>query len=252
MLRRVLWADDKERPSQEIEYELTWKKVKNINLRVKPDGRILVSAPAKTGLEQIDSFVKSRIPWILKAVSRLRNTAASQPYACRYEDGGIFYWLGKRLDIRFLPGEPSVQPEGDCLFIHMPSGSTPADAWICLRQWMEEQSRILFQERLMALYPLIAPYGVSFPLLKSRWMKSRWGSCAWQKGQITLNKALICAPMPCIDYVICHELTHFLHPDHGSGFYRQLSLFYPQHQKIRQEMRLMSPENWTPPNPPKG
>lgn len=46
-------------------------------------------------------------------------------------------------------------------------------------------------------------------------------------GRITFNYALASVPFVCIEYVVIHEFTHFLHPDHSPDFYRQLSVFLP-------------------------
>ena len=59
-----------------IEYELTRKCVKNINLRVRPDGTVAVSAPMRTPQDRIDGFVLSRADRIIEAVGRARQTPA--------------------------------------------------------------------------------------------------------------------------------------------------------------------------------
>lgn len=43
---------------------LTRKQIKNVNLRVKPTGRVEVSVPLKITDEQIEGFVRARVPWI--------------------------------------------------------------------------------------------------------------------------------------------------------------------------------------------
>ena len=43
-----------------LEYQLTRKQVKNINLRVKPDGQVFVSASESVPVEFIDYFVKEK------------------------------------------------------------------------------------------------------------------------------------------------------------------------------------------------
>lgn len=64
MIRKVLFKD------QTINYELQIKKVKNINLRIKPDGSVVVSASKIVPTEFIDSFVLSRANFILSAKER--------------------------------------------------------------------------------------------------------------------------------------------------------------------------------------
>ena len=50
-----------------IAYELTYKKVKNLNLRLRADGSVAVSAPRRVPLAEIDAFVAGRAGWIERA-----------------------------------------------------------------------------------------------------------------------------------------------------------------------------------------
>ncbi len=58
------------RKAGNIEYELTFKKIKNVNLRVSPDNKITVSAPYRTDTGFIDNFVLSRKGFIDAAMTR--------------------------------------------------------------------------------------------------------------------------------------------------------------------------------------
>ena len=78
-----------------------------------------------------------------------------------------------------------------------------------------------------AVYPKFQKYGVKFPMLKFRKMISRWGSCQPKRGILTFNISLIEAPIACIEYVVVHEFTHFLQPNHSKKFYTQLTMFMP-------------------------
>ena len=53
-----------------IKYILERKQVKNINLRVRPDGSVKVSASPRVDASQIDDFVLSKAEFILKAMKR--------------------------------------------------------------------------------------------------------------------------------------------------------------------------------------
>lgn len=53
-----------------IEYELTRRRVKNLNLHVREDGTVAVSIPLRTPAAEADAFVASRAAWIGQA--RLR------------------------------------------------------------------------------------------------------------------------------------------------------------------------------------
>lgn len=57
-----------------ISYVLTRKNVKNINLRVRLDGTVTVSAPSSVPLAKIESFIQSKANFILKAQSEFSKT----------------------------------------------------------------------------------------------------------------------------------------------------------------------------------
>ncbi|MFR4476737.1 MAG: M48 family metallopeptidase [Ruminococcus callidus] len=40
---------------------------------------------------------------------------------------------------------------------------------------------------------------------------------------LTFNLRLLAAPVRCIEYVVIHEFTHFLHPDHSPAFYAEIA-----------------------------
>lgn len=58
-----------------IKYNLTYKKVKNINLRIKPNGTIQVSANKRVSEKIINSFLVSKADFILNALERYKNFA---------------------------------------------------------------------------------------------------------------------------------------------------------------------------------
>ena len=59
-----------------IQYELTRKKVKNLNIRVREDGTVAVSIPLRTPPEQADEFVSRQADWIRNTCTKLMAKAA--------------------------------------------------------------------------------------------------------------------------------------------------------------------------------
>lgn len=100
----------------------------------------------------------------------------------------------------------------------------------------KEQYALLAQA-LARVYPRVAPLGVRLPQLKIRTMRSQWGNCHWAQGYVTLNTALTRCPEPLRDYVALHELIHFLHHDHGPGFYGTMDLLMPDWRERRRELK---------------
>ena len=109
------------------------------------------------------------------------------------------------------------------------------------RSYLPEPDRAacarLLGEAVVRVYPLVAPDGVPLPQVKLRKMRSQWGNCHYQQGYITLNTALARCPEPLRDYVALHELVHFLHHDHGTGFYAAMDARMPDWRARRQELK---------------
>lgn len=61
--------------AENIQYELQYKSVKNINLRIKADGTVHVSANIRVAQAVIDEFVISKREFIERAVERAKERA---------------------------------------------------------------------------------------------------------------------------------------------------------------------------------
>ena len=96
-------------------------------------------------------------------------------------------------------------------------------------------------EALTRVWPLAAPLGVALPDLKVRKMRSQWGNCHWAQGYITLNLALARCPEHLRDYVALHELIHFIHHDHGPGFYEKMDVLMPDWRQRRGQLKAFAP-----------
>ena len=68
-------------------------------------------------------------------------------------------------------------------------------------------------------------------------MTTRWGSCHYAKGGIVLNTALAAVEGELLDYVTLHELVHFLHPNHGPGFYAAMDALLPDWREKRRRLK---------------
>ena len=193
---------------QHLHYTLEEKPIKNVNLRIRPDGSVYVSAPFGTSRTLIDAFVASKSKQIL-AIQQAQSAMAPTPRT--YADGEVIQLLGRSVTLRAVQGARKRLTES----------------------FIGSQCQSVFSAALDAAYPPFAHLGAAKPALRIRDMKSRWGSCMPQKGVITLNRRLIQAPPACIRMVVTHELCHLIYPNHGSGFYALLSRLAPDWPQCR-------------------
>ncbi len=71
-------------PFGELRYELARKRVKNLNLRVRADATVAVSAPLRMPRREIERFLLEKAGWIEKNRAQMRQRPA--PLPCPYTD----------------------------------------------------------------------------------------------------------------------------------------------------------------------
>ena len=105
-----------------------------------------------------------------------------------------------------------------------------------LFKWLDEYIYSIYYEHLMNWY---SKYEESIPLpnLKIRKMKTRWGVCNIKNKNITLNYYLFRYDIECLDYVIVHELSHFLEFNHSKKFWKIVEKYCSNYKEIRKKLR---------------
>lgn len=213
---------------KEVQYHLERKKVKNINLRIKPNSSIYVSANNLISQEKIEKFLNEKSEFILKALEHYREIEKYAPKPKQYVDGEHFKICGHDLRLKVFRGAKNhVESDGVYIKLTVKDINDFELKQKSMDKWIKEQCVSTISMVCEAVYPKFQKYGVVFPELKFRRMISRWGSCQPKRGTLTFNISLIEAPMVCIEYVVVHEFTHFLQPNHSKKFYTQLTMFMP-------------------------
>lgn len=93
-----------------IPYTLTYKKVRNINLRIGRDGSVLLSAPRHVPAAEIDRFVCSRGEWIAAAQQRMQQRLQKALEPVPFSDTQCLE-IFTQISDRFYPLFSSVIPE---------------------------------------------------------------------------------------------------------------------------------------------
>ena len=213
---------------QSLTYSLERKPVKNLNLHVRKDGSVYVSANSRVPAKMVDEFLISKEHFILNAQKRFREQAELKPQPKQYVSGETFYIQGRDLRLKVSQAtKDHVYSDGIHIFLETKDPSDFAKKQRMVDKFIDQQCRDTFNEIASEIYPIFQKYGVSMPTLRIRTMDTRWGSCLAKKGIVTLNKRLLEAPRNCIEYVVMHEFSHFIHPNHSKQFYAFLTMLMP-------------------------
>ena len=105
-----------------------------------------------------------------------------------------------------------------------------------LNKWLQKQIKVIFKQHLDQIYSIFEE-NIPYPKLRIRKMKTRCGVCNKKTMTVTLNSELIRFDFTKLDYVIVHELSHFIHFNHSASFWNLVSKYCPDYKKIRNDMK---------------
>ncbi|USK75904.1 M48 family metallopeptidase [Peribacillus frigoritolerans] len=218
---------------QVIEFIIERKNVKNVNLNIKPDMTVSVSASEKVPLHFIYDFVKGKGAWISKHVKNFENVQPYNQSEREYVSGESFKYLGRqyRLRVQEVECKEVVKYFRGFIYMYIKDTSDYNRKAKLMDQWYREKAKRAFHESLDKMFPLVQKYGIEKPIVDIRVMKARWGSSLVDSYTILLNLELLKAPKHCIDYVVLHELIHFKYNDHSESFYKMLYSLMPDWEK---------------------
>ncbi len=176
-------------------------RARNARITIHPDGRVVVTKPARVSEREMEKFIAARRPWIEEMVEKFRKRRARE----EKQRGG-------------LP------------LIEFPRLRRGTKAYKEAVEW----ARILARERLTYFNRI---YAFKYGTISIRNQKSRWGSCS-QDNNLSFNYRIAFLPSELADYIIVHELCHTKEHNHSDRFWAQVSRTIPDHAKLRKQLRI--------------
>ncbi len=186
------------------------KKNKNTYIKIKDDLTIYVTTNYLATRFYIKDILDNEKDFLRKSLNKVKRQS---------EINSGFYYLGQKYDIMLVPLE-NMRIDDNKIY---------ASDYKKVEMWLKSQMLNIFTERLKYNYDLFEEV-IPFPKLKIRKMKTRWGVCNKRDNSVTLNSNLIKYSLREIDYVIIHELSHFVHFDHSREFWKTVSKYMPSYK----------------------
>ena len=211
--------------SEAIEYNLSRTSRKNINITIKNDGFIYVSAPKKVALADINKIIFSKKEWILNAQKNIKSKKTIKNNSS-FRNNSSFYLYGELMKLRIFPDTKNY------LFINIENKEVVffvKEKYINDQKYKTSTLNKLLKSELKTLITkysnkYLKNLSLCLSELEIRTMKTRWGTCIPAKKKILFNFNLIHCPKECIEYVVLHEIAHLIHPNHSKKFYNTIEL----------------------------
>lgn len=228
-----------------IEVHIERKDIKNLHLGVyPPNGRVRVAVPLLISDEAVRLAVIGKLGWIHRQQAKFEQ----QPRQSERQmvNGESHYFLGQRylLQVQEQPGKQYAALSGRrCLNLFVNPNRSTAQREAVLARW--------YRQQLAELLPaLLAQWETALGVQASAWgikkMKTRWGSCNTVSKRVWFNLELAKKPLPCLEYVVVHELAHLLVPNHSAQFKALLDQHLPQWKSRREllNQQHLGHEDW--------
>ena len=195
--------------------EIIKKNNKNTYVRVK-NGKIVVTTNYFTSKNSIVKLIVDNKDSIIKMINKDSK---------KMDKNENFYYFGKKYDVIY--GFNDFEMTDDKIYVKDKKN---------LDKYINKNIMEIFSVRLNYWYNVFEEK-IPVPNLKIRKMTSRWGVCNIRNHNVTLNYNLCKYDICCLDYVIVHELSHFIHPNHSSDFWTLVGKYYPKYKLCRKMLK---------------
>lgn len=223
--------------------DVVYKDIKNLHISVYPPvGRVRVAAPNRLGEDAIRLAIVQRLPWIKRQRQELQNAARQSQR--RMVSGETHYVWGDRLRLdASRHGRSKVSVAGKTLWLTTPAEYTSDQRKEVLDHWYRRELKAAVPPLLEKWQPLIGEEAASFVV---RRMKTKWGTCQTASRSIWLNPELAKKNPRCLEYIVAHELTHFIERTHNDRFIELLDQHMPDWRARRDELNgaPLADEEW--------
>ena len=231
-----VWLGGKAEP-----YTLTRKPVKNVNIRLNKVGDILVSAPPSLSIARIEAILTEHERFLLKAKERLLKKEQEATPLLLPTDGTILPIWGEPHTLYFQKGGKwGAKRQNSCLFLTLKNPENAEARTEAVKRFLKTEAEAVLTPLVTTYQQLFSPYPKDVPTLSFRMMTSKWGICRPQKKTVTLNCNLVYFNLSHSEYVVCHELAHFKHPDHSDRFWWHLTAVRPECKERRRALNALT------------
>ena len=229
----------------EIPVTVVRKKIKNLHLAVyPPDGWVRIAVPEIIDDEAVRLAVISKFSWIKRQIKSFQDQSRQSVRELVTRES--HYYLGRRylLDITPTKKRPFVEIRNKkTLVLNINEDAGREEREKLLTDWYRKEMKKILPD-IIRKWEIKSGLQVgSFGIKR---MKTKWGSCNPAHKRIWLNLELIKKPTNCLEYIVVHEMVHFLERTHNDNFVDHMDRIMPQWRTFRDELNSLplAHENW--------
>lgn len=195
-----------------------------VGVTVDRGGGLFVTAPSHCPKARLEEIVRAKTLWVYTKLAVKEKLLRAQRKR-EYVSGESFSHLGRTYRLKVVDVLPSDAP---LRLVHgrfFLARSARADAPAVFRDWYATHGKPWIERRVATFAERLE---VDARPVEIRDLGYRWGSCS-ARGKLLFHWRTVLLPPRIIEYVVVHELTHLLHPNHDSSFWEALGRCMPDY-----------------------
>ncbi|MAA78280.1 MAG: hypothetical protein CL916_03395 [Deltaproteobacteria bacterium] len=211
-----------------------FKTSKRMRLRIDEKG-ILLTAPVWISDKEIHCFFMEHRDWVEKQLMLMDEKMSV--FSLRTDGEQRFFLVEGTWNLVEERDQSvdwvQIRYENNKLVVLYPSLlRSRGDLEIRLKEWIKEQTI----QKSKDFIELNKDRIVVLPnRIRISSAKSKWGSCT-SKGVVSLHYRLFQLPPLALQYVLCHELAHLVHMNHGSLFWEEVRRLMPNYKEGNEKL----------------
>jgi predicted metal-dependent hydrolase len=221
----------------DLTISMAFKAIKNVHLTVlPPEGKVTLVAPLGTRPEVARAYAITKLQWIRQQQAMLNAQARETPR--QFIERETHHVWGRRYLMTVVEAnvKPHVKLDHKRMTLTVRLGHDSAKRLEVMHEWHKSLLHALVPKLIAKWEPRL---GVKVSGYFLQRMKTKWGSCNHQAGNIRLNTELVKKPKDLVEYVVVHEMAHLLEPTHSERFVALLDQHWPHWRECRAELNAL-------------
>lgn len=201
---------------------------RSVSISISKEGKIIVRAPKKLGVEYILSILCEKEKWIKSKLNQIENQNSSNR---KFKDYSEFLFCGVAYKPLFVEGIKKVEINNKNLIC--PKNLDEKKELKQIKKWYIKISLNIILNRVEYFANLMQ---LDYKSLSISDTKRRWGSCD-REGKIKINFRVVMLPHKLIDYIVIHELSHLVEFNHSVKFYNLIESVMSDYKTYRKQLK---------------
>lgn len=205
--------------------EIVRARRKTLSLIVKRTGEVVLRAPMRCSLREIDAFLTEKSAWVMRQIERIHSAMPIGGVPHSAADGVVFPLFGEDTTIVLRDDRFGKKAELCGVKLYLPSGRADEALNAFLRRTAKEYLEkrcAYFAEKMSVAYKSVSVTAA----------KTRWGSCSFDN-RLNFPYRLVYARKDVVDYVVIHELSHVVEKNHSAAFWAIVEKYCPDYREKR-------------------